>query len=36
LEGDPLAEDQGREIWNKMLIHGGARDPNAILTDLNA
>eukprot|EP00977_Amphora_coffeiformis_P009276 scaffold2103_cov185-Amphora_coffeaeformis.AAC.21 len=36
LAENPLAEDQGRAIWNKMLIHGGARDPNAILADLNA
>ena len=35
LARDALAEDQGREIWKKMLIHGGARDPNAILADLN-
>ena len=36
LAENSLAEDQGRAIWYKMLIHGGARDPNAILADLNA
>jgi len=36
LADNSLAEDQGRAIWNKMLIHGGARDPNAILSDLKA
>lgn len=34
LAKNSLDSKQGREIWNKMLIHGGARDPNAILTDL--
>ena len=36
LAANPLAEKQGRAIWNKMLIHGGAKDPNEMLADLNA
>ena len=36
LAGNSLCSDRGRKIWNQMLIHGGARDPNAILADLKS
>jgi intermediate peptidase len=33
-EGDSLRRESGERLWQSMLIHGGAKDPSAMLTDL--
>ena len=33
-EGNSMSREAGDKIWNKVLIHGGARDPNIMLKDL--
>jgi len=34
LSGQSLNRDSGRELWQKVLIHGGGRDPQLMLKDL--
>lgn len=31
---DPLSRTAGETVWKKLLIHGGAKDPNDILCDV--
>jgi len=33
-EGNSLSRNAGDQLWHKMLIHGGAKDPRHILADL--
>lgn len=33
-EGNSLSREAGMDLWKKLLIHGGARDPELMLTDL--
>ncbi|GKY90606.1 hypothetical protein MPSEU_000034200 [Mayamaea pseudoterrestris] len=33
-QADSLAKGPGQAFWRKMLIHGGAKDPSAMLSDL--
>jgi intermediate peptidase len=33
-EGDSLRRESGERLWQNMLIHGGAKDPSVMLTDL--
>jgi intermediate peptidase len=33
-EGNSLSREAGDKLWKKVLIHGGASDPNAMLKDL--
>lgn len=33
-EGNSMSRKSGEKIWNTVLIHGGARDPNIMLKDL--
>jgi intermediate peptidase len=33
-EGNSLSRESGERVWRSMLIHGGAKDPGAMLTDL--
>jgi intermediate peptidase len=33
-QGDPLSRSAGEQYWHKLLIHGGSRDPELMLTDL--
>ena len=32
--GDPLNQRNGQLLWNQMLTHGGARDPNTMLENV--
>ena len=34
LEGQSLNKTSGQELWHKVLIHGGAKDPHLMLQDL--
>jgi intermediate peptidase len=33
-EGNSLQRTSGDDVWHKMLIHGGAKDPNIMLRDV--
>jgi intermediate peptidase len=33
-QDDPLSRAAGEQLYQKLMVHGGARDPNEMLTDL--